>query len=59
MTTRDTNEICELTSADLDLVTGGLADEIIGGMKVASTMAALSFLYCYGHTITHPADPWG
>ena len=60
MTTRDTNDIHELTGADLDVVAGG---SIVEGVRTAVTLAGcaavLVFCFAYGETIGHQPDPWG
>ena len=60
MTTRDTNDIRELTTSELETVSGS---SIVEGVRTAVTLAgcaaALVFLYAYGQTIDHQPDPWG
>ena len=59
MTTRDTNDIHELTDADLEIVSGG---SIVEGVRTAvrwPVRSGFAFFYSYGETIDHQPDPWG
>jgi|EndMetStandDraft_8_1072994.scaffolds.fasta_scaffold1771542_1 hypothetical protein len=59
MTTKEPNEIRELTEAQLDLVTGGsIAHEVTSSVKFAGAMAVLAFCYAYSYTNDYPSDPW-
>jgi hypothetical protein len=59
MTTREPNEIRELTAAQLDLVSGGsIPEEVNSYVKFAGAMAVIAFCYAYGATNDYPSDPW-
>ena len=53
MTTRDTNDIHELTGADLDLVTGGsIAHDVNTAVKVVRQRWSMKV------GVNPPYDPW-
>jgi hypothetical protein len=62
MTTREANEIHELTTAQLDLVTGGsITEGVRTAVTWANAVAMLAYAGAYVLTANaeyHP-DPWG
>jgi hypothetical protein len=59
MTTREPNEIRELTAAQLDLVTGGSIPEAVRSyVKLAGAVAILTWAGAYSMTADATPDPW-